>query len=617
MGDGTQRHSHDGGPDHVLTGAHAAACVLDQEGIRLAFAYPGTSELALCDAVDRTAGIDLVSGRGDTEAAFMAAGACALTPCAAAGILHGARGLTNALGAIATARRNEVGVVYLVGMPSTGSACFLPPHGEPDLIGSAGRFAKWSYELGAPDTSGNGQTTPAHYFTRSLRAAIRIARARPCGPVLVGIPQNTLETRWVPQQVVLADAPHEAPRAVPALSSAVALIEGCGRRLILLDDYFLRYAESRPALREFAELLGAPVLQVRYRRGPMLFERLSRSDVPLFVGWYDALEAAHRELMEQAELVITLEDRNMYPRVIGPLPACRKLVITTDRAKSCKNAYVGSDDIVVEGDVCEILRRLSALLRPILTTSGAARRGTWDDGTACGSSVDRVVGEQAVPSAALHLRRAIASSFARAFDAVSCPMLVDDSQMFGGLLAEEYDQYPPRLRVFGDHAGFVGSGISFATGLAASDPALTVVCTLGDQGFCNGLQGLVALGEQRVPLTLVVCNNGESVSLRKQALTIDPGALQGGIHAILRNPPNIDYQALAAALQVDSSVVAWTSDMEPDETEQRAAELQAQLVSAFHARQPRLIELRLPPLGTAWHGIWRTEGLEQLARQAH
>lgn len=602
----TQLHSGSSEPDQMLTGAEAVARVLAQAGIRIAFAYPGTSELALCDALDRTTGMRLVSGRGDTEAAFMAAGACAFTPCAATGILHGARGLTNALGAIATARRNEVGVLYLVGMPSTGSARFLPPHGETDLIVNSGRFAKWSCELGAPHPPDDDQAATTISFMQSLRTAIRIASTRPYGPVIVGLPQDTLETEWIPAQAVMVDAPPETVRAAPALAQAATLIENAQRPLILLDDYLLKYPEARPALREFAELLGAPVLQVRYWRGPMLFERVSASDIPAFVGWYDPLSATHRELMQQTDLLITLEDRNMYPRVIGALPACRKLVLTSDSAKSCKNAYVGAHDLVVEGDVCARLTALAALLWD------SAGRGKWyREILGCLDST-LPTHEQPVPVAARNMRRGIALGFARAFAAVSCPVLVDDSQMFGGMLAEEYDQYPSRLRVFGDHAGFVGSGISFATGLAASSPRSTVVCTLGDQGFCNGLQGLIAMSELHVPLTLVVCNNGESVSLRKQTSALNSTALHDGTHPILRNPPHVAYHALAAALGVEARVIDWAASMEAGTLEEAASGLEAQLVDAFTARQPRLIELRLPPLGDAWSGIWRTAGLEQV-----
>src|SRR6266851_10315861 len=55
------------GWDLRLTGAEAVAILLRSAGVTTVFGYPGTSELALCDAVDRADGIRLVNGRGDKE----------------------------------------------------------------------------------------------------------------------------------------------------------------------------------------------------------------------------------------------------------------------------------------------------------------------------------------------------------------------------------------------------------------------------------------------------------------------------------------------------------------------------------------------------------------------
>jgi len=119
------------------TGAEAVVAILHEFGVETAFAYPGTSELALCDAVSASPHLRLHNARGDKEAAFLAAGASLLQPNRAVAILHGARGATNAMGGIADARRTEAGTVFLVGMPSSASAKYLPPspatrRGRPD-----------------------------------------------------------------------------------------------------------------------------------------------------------------------------------------------------------------------------------------------------------------------------------------------------------------------------------------------------------------------------------------------------------------------------------------------------------------------------------------------------
>jgi acetolactate synthase I/II/III large subunit len=76
----------------------------------------------------------------DKEAVFMAAGRSSIQPRTAIAVLHGARGLTNALGAIADTRRSERHVLCLTGMASRPSSPYLPPLVEPGLIADAGRL---------------------------------------------------------------------------------------------------------------------------------------------------------------------------------------------------------------------------------------------------------------------------------------------------------------------------------------------------------------------------------------------------------------------------------------------------------------------------------------------
>src|SRR5262249_9019147 len=104
-----------------LRGADIIALILAQQKVTHAFAYPGTSELALCDSIARSGHINLVNGRGDKECVLAAAGVSLWNPGQGIAVLHGARGSTNALGAIGSARRNEIGVVCIVGLPNTSS----------------------------------------------------------------------------------------------------------------------------------------------------------------------------------------------------------------------------------------------------------------------------------------------------------------------------------------------------------------------------------------------------------------------------------------------------------------------------------------------------------------
>ncbi len=590
---------------YPLTGAEAVALTLRQCGARLAFGYAGTSELALCDALVRLPGVRAVNGRGDTESAFMAAGASLFEPAAAVAVLHGARGLTNATGAVADARRNEIAVVALVGLPSTGSAPFLPPHGEPDLLASVGTFAKSWVELGpVPEGDAQRRAAAAH-LAAVVRGAFSEARTPPFGPVLVGIPQDVAEAAWVPPSA-LDPAPATSPprRRVPQdLDAACRLLDGARRPLVLVDDYLLKHERAQPVLGRFAAALGAPVLQARYRRGAMLFERIDRQAVPTFLGWLDPADLSHRKLLEHADVLVTVEDRNLYQRVVGRLPDCPKVAVTSDGDKTRKNDYLRRGDLLLEGDAVAVLARLGERVG-----AAATARPAWWEGLV---EADGTAGHPQLPPVAERLQTGLVRALGRALATVARPVLVDDSQMLGGVVAEWYDELPASTRVVGDHGGFVGAGIAYATGLALADPSAAVVCTLGDQGLVNGLQGLVAAGQERAPAVYVVCNNGGSVSLLKQARAARTRLFDEGRDPFLANAANADYTGTASRLGLAAAAVEFPAGGEPDALAAAAASTEALLASALASRQPTLIELRLPPLGDAWAGVWRTEGYDE------
>ena len=601
--------------DAMLTGAEAVALTLHRAGVGVISAYAGTSELALCDASARL-GL-LVNGRGDRESLFQAAGASRLRPGNGAAILHAARGLTNAMGALGAARRNEVGTLAVVGMPSTGSAPFLPPHGEPRLIPDAGAFAKSWYELSAVPEDAAERAGAVERLVEALRRALNDVREAPYGPVLFGVPQDVAEKAWVPLSALPDRFPSQVvPLDRPAVQQAANLLAAANRPVALVDDYALLHDGMREALAEFSARTGCAVLQVKYRRGPMLFERLRRVDVPNFLGWYDPGDPRHSAMMAATDLIITVEDRNMYPRVIGPLPDGRKIALTSKPSAVEKNDYLTAGDALVHGDVVGALIALA---------------DSVDDGRADGNGRVDAAGERepwftehmtgpgrrgpAVPPEAVTIRRGIAHALGQIAERLTGPVvLVDDSQMFGGLLAEEYDLFPARLRVVGDHGGFVGGGTATATGLGLGEPTAKVICTLGDQGLTNGLQGLVAAVQESAPVTFVICNNGGSVSLRKQSRP--QGLLDLGFNRYLDNAAGMRYTDIATTLGIQSRRVDFSGWLDKDRAAERLDAFDSALTASVDHPGPTLIELVLPSDPEFWTGVWITEGFERASTSA-
>jgi len=583
--------------DVELTGSEAVALALWRAGVRVSFAYAGTSELAMCDAFARL-GL-LVNGRGDRESLFAAGGASRLNPGNGAAVLHGARGLTNAMGALADLRRNEMGTVVVVGLPSTGSQPFLPPHGETGLVPGAGAFAKSWFEAEAVPAEPGARRAYVESFVDGLRRAITDSMSAPYGPAMFAVPQDVAEKPWLPLPALsgVRDVEPEARLDEAAVRQAAELVTAARRPLVLIDDYALVYDDVRPALAAFCDAIGAPVLQVKYRRGPMLFERLTDSDVPAFAGWYDPADAAHQAMMAETDLVITIEDRNMYPRVLGELPQCRKIALTSKPSAVRKNGYLAGEDVLVHSDIVASLDALTSAV-------GQGEKQPWRTGTPTGQP-----SAEPVPETAAAIRSGIAKAISDTMGRHDRPVLLDDSQMFGGMLAEEYDLLPPGMRVFGGHGGFVGSGIPIATGLAIGEPSARVLCCLGDQGFTNSMQGLVAAVQESAPVIFLVCNNGGAVSLRKQSRP--SGWLDAGDGSYLDNAAGESYTALAGALGVPSRRVDFGHWLDRDRIAPGLETFGEALREAGGQAGPVLIEVVLPADPEFWAGVWITQGFEQ------
>jgi acetolactate synthase I/II/III large subunit len=391
-------------------------------------------------------------------------------------------------------------------------------------------------------------------------------------------------------------------------------LRGAERPLFLIDDYALRYPGLREALDMISQATGGPVLQLRYRRGPMLFERLRRSEVGHFLGWLNPFDPAHARLLGDCDLLVTVEDRNLYERVAGRLPGVPKIAINSDPLKALKNEYLTSGDTLLAGDPAGVLAGLAAAL----TGAGGAAAGgvsgqksgprpPWfPAGVVLADPVNPEPPSPAVDEARRSLTRVLAHLLA----GWHRPVLVDDSQMLGGLLAEYYDEFPAGLRVFGGHGAFVGAGLGYATGLAIAHDDVRVVCTLGDQAFTNSFQGLVAAVQERARIMFVVCNNGESVSLKKQA----HASYGSGPRPYLDNPPGFGYAEVAAAMGVRAERVAVPLGGSPPEVQAALSELSLAFGRAAGGDGPGLVELVLPPDPVVWRGIWITRGFEEAPR---
>jgi acetolactate synthase-1/2/3 large subunit len=152
--------------------------------------------------------------------------------------------------------------------------------------------------------------------------------------------------------------------------------------------------------------------------------------------------------------------------------------------------------------------------------------------------------------------------------------------------------------------------MAIAAGLSYCETKSNVICTIGDQSFINAIQALVFVSQTRSHIVYVVCNNGKSISLTKQAISQSMVTFNNGQSNFLENVPNLSYANLADAfglktyqIKCDPGVIK-PSDLQ--------TKLSRALKKAVNFNGPSLIELILPSEQDAWEGIWNTKGNEKM-----
>src|SRR5436190_13852959 len=102
-----------------MTGAEAVLQTAAAAGVEVCFANPGTTEMALVNALDRAPQVRAVLGLFEGVCSGAADGFARMSGCPALTLLHLGAGLSNALANLHNARRARSPVVNLVGDQAT------------------------------------------------------------------------------------------------------------------------------------------------------------------------------------------------------------------------------------------------------------------------------------------------------------------------------------------------------------------------------------------------------------------------------------------------------------------------------------------------------------------
>ena len=465
-----------------LTGAALTAEILAEQGCSLIFGYPGGQVISLFDALwQRRDRIRCVLTAHEQGAAHAADGFARATGKVGVVVATSGPGATNLVTGIATAYLDSVPMVAITGnVPCSliGRDSFQ----EVDIVG-----------ITMPVTKHNFIVKSIDGLADTLRTAFQIAKSGRPGPVLVDIPKDVQDAlcEFEPQSEPVSPEPTE-PASEERIRRAAAMLKTAERPYIYFGGGVIS-AGASDLLCALAERLDAPM-------GCSLMGLSAiPSDHPRFLGMqgmhgHFASSAAE----DAADLVLALGVR-FSDRATGNSDRFKRhfrlIHMDIDNAELHKNIPA---ELGVRGDLRDSLARLLKILPQQRHTAWNRRLQSLrlEEIRRTEASVRQVPGT-------LHPYAVIDAVSAKE---ESCITVTDvgQHQMWA---AQRCPLNTPRTFLTSGGLGTMGFGLGAAIGAYLATGKRPVLYT-GDGSFGMNLQELACAVTERVPVVIVVMNNG-------------------------------------------------------------------------------------------------------------
>ena len=544
---------------HVTNGAELLCNTLESLGVKHVFGVPGTQNVLLYEALHRSA-IRSVLSTHELGASFMANGYYRASGKIAPLITIQGPGFTYALTGLAEALHDSAAVLHIVGQPATKAARKFEFQAL-DQSGIAASLVKRIISIGRVDE-----------IPRLVAEAYDMALSGEPGPVLLQWSKEALANP--PTHPFDRKSPGSAlgPLPVDSLVEEAAKLLGTARRPVLLVGQGAVGAVER--VQQLAELIASPVFTTASGRGVL------PEDHTLVLGFDFNRGDVHvlNDMIRLSDCVLALGCKLTHAGTGNfrlELPSDR--LIHVDASEEVLGANYPAR-LAIHGPVESFLERLLPALRSL----PEAPNGEWSR-----AEIEDwrkrlcVVRSTPVLEPVVHgVKPATAASFFAALRRIlpRNGIVVTDSGLHQGLVRRHFDVLSPRGLIIPNDFQSMGFGLPAAIGAKLAAPERPVVAVLGDGGFAmSGMELLTAVRE-KIPLTVIVFNDGrlnlirlqqfqsfgssESVDILNPDFGIFAAAVgaryslvDGNIEQVLRTAVDSDHVTLVEVLVGDSAAI--------------------------------------------------------------
>jgi benzoylformate decarboxylase len=543
-----------------ITGRSAFLALLKDEGITHLFGNPGTTELPIMHALKEHPDLTYVMAMQESLVVAIADGFSRASGRLVACNVHVAPGLGNAMGSLYNAKFTGTPMILTAGQQEQGHGLMEPVLYDP-LVRIAEPLVKWAVEV-----------TRLEDLPRIVRRAAKVAMTPPTGPVFISLPGDILNSE---AGLELGRSTRIDTRVKPSdetLDTLVQRILKAERPVIVVGDEIVK-SDALNEAAEFAAALGCPAWQ---QTAPYGAHFLSES--PCFMGSLPRVQPQVREILAPYDLMIVLGGDPLRMSVyseVDPLPAGLPIVqiglVDWDLAKNY------SAEIALKADVKETLR---ALIPALKAAGGAALDARAKSGIAALASKNWTA------KRAKLIEQISAKQDSSPIDPDWLTLQVVEAMPQNAILVDEgltASRYMSGLRPHRDRYGYhglasggIGWGLPASVGVSLANPDRPVVCYSGDGSAMYSIQALWTAAHHKLPLTVVIVNNGGYRIIKQRLLAFHKDDHFVGMDFV--DPP-VDFCGLATALGLEAIRIA------------DGAEVASTLKSAFARPGAKLIEV--------------------------
>jgi len=547
-------------------GAAVLLEVLQSEGVQYIFGNPGTTELAMIDALTGWPEIGYIWGLQESTVVAMADGYAQASGRPGFIYLHTAAGLGNGMGALLNAQVSKTPLVVTAGQQDMRHT-LTDPLLMGDLVRIAAPAAKWAHEV-----------THSDQLPVLLRRAFNDCMAAPRGSAFLSLPMNVMEDMTTVDIGERSTLDREAVAgSLDKLSDLLAALTPGKIAILAGDEVYASSASAETVL--LAEALGAPVFGSSW---PLHIPFPTSHS--LWAGNLPFTASEMRAQFEAFDAVLVLGGQSLITYLYSEgsaLPrGCRLMQLSSD-VTSLGRTYATTLSML--GDIRMSLNVLLPMLHPklerhrdaikTLRVAAELRRGSRDVALRTRAQAEFKASVTTPLVAAEQVTRAIGPHVAIIDEAVATSLHV--RSFLNSSSSRQYSFV---------RGAILGWGMPAAVGASLGLGREPVVSLVGDGAALYSPQALWTAARERLPVTFVVMNNRE-YNVLKNYMKAQPQYLSVQANRFigmdLVDPP-IDFLALAASMGVPARRV------------DRAADIASAVEAGIASGLPNLIEI---PIG--------------------